>query len=92
MYAILCVLSGDYLYIGTSILLDGFIFSEEVRRGVTDVTLAFFSSKEEAESILHKNYWRKKGSTNNTSFIILDKQEIDLTTSENRSLFEIVKL
>ena len=90
MYAILCILSGNYLYMGTQVH-EGYIFSEEeVKDGVKDSIIALFTSKDDAESILHKSYWIGKGS--NVSYIILEGNKIDLTNPENRNLFEVIEI
>jgi hypothetical protein len=93
MYAILNILTGDYLYIGTAIH-NGFIFSEEEVRThcIDDVELALFPSKKDAEVIFCNTYWKSKDCRNGDSYVVMNGEEISLCSLKNRSLFEVIKI
>jgi len=92
-YAILYILTGEYLY-----FQDGFdqgaIFSTEEVKSRSSSESAFytatFTSINQAEKIFTKEYWKRINET--FDFITIDSRNISFTNKDNRPLFEIVEV
>ena len=93
MYAILEVLTGNYLYIhkdnDRAVLYSNYEIKST--NNVNCFIIAKFNTKKQAAKIFTKSYWRTYSHT--LCFIVSSAdEEYDLTKKENRSRFEIVEI